>query len=84
MWGHVSKSEAGRVDGRRLFQILAFMTEEFELKSACSGDLLKGANQRNGSNCVLEGNDESSFIAVKGSSWTRSADSVDVWQAEEG
>lgn len=45
---------------------------------------MKGANQRNGNNCVLEGNDKGSFIAVKGSSGIRSADSVDVWQAEEG
>lgn len=38
IWGDASRNEAGRVDGGRLFQTLEFLTEEFELQSAGSGE----------------------------------------------
>ena len=65
----VFKSEAGRVDGGRSWQTFAFMTEAFELKSASIRELLNGVNQGNDNNHVLEGNDEGSFIEVKGTSF---------------
>ena len=45
------------------------MTEAFEVKSASIRELLNGVNQGNDNNHVLEGNDEGSFIEVKGTSF---------------
>lgn len=77
IWGDASRNEAGRVDGGRLFQTLEFLTEEFELQSAGSGEPLKGVKQGNDSTCVLERNDEGSFTEVKGTNWNSSTDNVD-------
>jgi len=49
VWGDVATSEAGRVDGGRLFEMLAFMIEEFKFKPAGNGELLKV--QESGSAC---------------------------------
>jgi len=48
VWGDVATSEAGRVDGGRLFEMLAFMIEEFKFKPAGNGELLKDVEQGNG------------------------------------
>lgn len=48
VWGDVSTSKSGRVDGGRLFQMPVHMTEEFKLKSAGSGEPLKDVEQGNG------------------------------------
>lgn len=48
MWGDVATGEAGRVDGGRLFEMLGFTIEEFKLKPAGNGELLKDAEQGNG------------------------------------
>ena len=47
MWGDIPQSEAGRVDGGRFFQAIAFLPGELKLKYAVSGELLKDVKQGN-------------------------------------
>lgn len=47
VWGDIPQSEAGRVDGGRLFQAIAFLPGELKLKYAGSGELLKDVKQGN-------------------------------------